>query len=90
MAASDEAKPVDLGALTRAVQLALLMTDAALPLHGAPEVQASMRELTVRDRSRLRGIAFEAVLSEMNRFECTITPSALEALIDGRVPKPDA
>jgi hypothetical protein len=88
MAAGNEEKPVDLGALARSVQLALLITDAALPLYGAPRgATADSQEMIVMDRSRLRGIAFTAVLREMNRFECTITSGALEALMDRRVPE---
>jgi hypothetical protein len=87
----DEGEVQDLGELARTLRTALLVTDAALPLHGAPRgATPESQEPIVRDRSALRGIAFRAVLRDLGRYEYQVRPADLEALIDGRVPEPPA
>jgi hypothetical protein len=79
----------DVGELTRSLRMALLVVDAALPLAGAIQDGSPVSAgLATEDRSHLRGIAFRVALRELDRFEYTIRPSDLEALMDGRVPEP--
>ena len=89
----NEGEEQDLGVLARRLRLALLVTDAALPLAGtswsAPEDPEVPEETApaVMDRSRLRGLAFTAVLDELARYDYKARPSDLAEMMDGRVPE---
>jgi hypothetical protein len=77
-----------LAELARTVRLALWVTDAALPLHGAPQgATEQSQEQVVQDRSRLRGLAFEMVLREISKYEYLVVPDDLLTLREGRVPE---
>ena len=85
----DEGQIQDLGELTRNLRLALLVTDAVLPLPDAlNETRLERLEQLVADRSQLRGVAFRTVLRELTRFEYSVRPADLGALLNGRVPEP--
>lgn len=85
---SDEGAPVDAGDLARNLRMALLLTDAALPLFGAPRAATDEgARQVVADRSRLRGVAFLAALRELNRYEWTVSFGDLNDLNAGRVPE---
>lgn len=85
---TEEARPVNLGELTRAVRMARLITDAALPLALDEDTNPQAARDALADRSHLRGIAFHTVLRELTRYECITSPSEIEALLDGRIPEP--
>ena len=83
--ASDEAAPLDAGALAWGVRLAYLAVNAAVPLPFAEAgvVEASPAEKHVLE---LRAIAFGAVLDQVLDYGCEASPADLTALEQGAMP----
>lgn len=72
----------DLAELTRCVQVAIRITDAALPLPlltgpASPETE---------HRMRIRELSFQMILSELSEFEWYGDAAVYAALEDGRMP----
>jgi hypothetical protein len=90
---SQDEEAGDLGALTRTVQLAALVVNAALPLEVPPVIPKEDRipvsiQAAEEDCASLRAEAFGQVLAELMARKYTAGLSDLEALAAGRVPSP--
>lgn len=86
----DDEQPLDVGSLARNVHLAMLIINAAIPLHVEPPgddpVTLAMREATAADRSHLRALAFGAVLTELTDYDYQAGFSDLDCLARGELP----